>query len=381
MAKFYSSEDVRRYADDFKADFQNKFKNQNFPINPNINLNQNINILYNNTINTNSNINNNTSKNNFYSPSKMNTNNNKNSNIKTFKLSCGDIIDFTNISNNKNSILSSNKPELIKNYNKYPSKYKDIKDNNLNKTNSRFDEIDNNFFLESEKIHASIKNNSGKNFSNEDLKHKNNSYLFNVFQNQNLNQRFGYYSHSNSPWRSGHNFYNNPEIFSLNNSFSNDNNTNFTRHHRNHINFYTPGNSPGKMKQNPNFPYSLNSNYQTKNSNFSSKQNKASLFNNFTLDKDEKGDDFTDLADLLDTINCELWLYASSQKGSRNLQKLLNKILPHELDIILEQIKEHFAFLMTDIYGNYFCQKLIQCCSSEKRVFILKHVNFIFYIN
>jgi len=30
---------------------------------------------------------------------------------------------------------------------------------------------------------------------------------------------------------------------------------------------------------------------------------------------------------------------------------------------------------MTDQYGNYFCQKLIQCCSAEHRVFILKYIN------
>jgi hypothetical protein len=29
---------------------------------------------------------------------------------------------------------------------------------------------------------------------------------------------------------------------------------------------------------------------------------------------------------------------------------------------------------MTDTYGNYFCQKLIQCCSAEQRIFILKHI-------
>jgi hypothetical protein len=101
----------------------------------------------------------------------------------------------------------------------------------------------------------------------------------------------------------------------------------------------------------------------------------SSLFLN--ADKEEKGDDFCDLQELLDSINIDLWEYAKTQKGSRNLQKLLNKIQPESLDEILEKLKNNFPELMIDNYGNYFCQKLIQSCSSEQRMFILKHVNFL----
>jgi hypothetical protein len=98
---------------------------------------------------------------------------------------------------------------------------------------------------------------------------------------------------------------------------------------------------------------------------------KSSLFLN---DNDDKCDEFEDIHELLGSITCELWIYARSQKGSRNLQKLLNKIIPEDLDVILEKVKRRFAELMTDIYGNYFCQKLIQCCSAEQRMFILRNV-------
>jgi hypothetical protein len=100
---------------------------------------------------------------------------------------------------------------------------------------------------------------------------------------------------------------------------------------------------------------------------------KGSLF--FNSEKsDDRCEDFEDIQHLLGSISCELWVYARSQKGSRNLQKLLNKIQPDDLDIILEKIKNNFYDLMTDIYGNYFCQKLIQCCSAEQRMFILRHI-------
>jgi hypothetical protein len=98
----------------------------------------------------------------------------------------------------------------------------------------------------------------------------------------------------------------------------------------------------------------------------------------FISDKDDRCEDFDDIQHLLNSINCELWVYSRTQKGSRNLQKLLNKIQPDDLDIILEKIKNNFYDLMIDIYGNYFCQKLIQCCSAEQRMFILRHVRYLF---
>ena len=35
---------------------------------------------------------------------------------------------------------------------------------------------------------------------------------------------------------------------------------------------------------------------------------------------------------------------------------------------IIALFKFNFPELMKDIYGNYFCQKLIQCCSSEQKL-------------
>ncbi len=104
-----------------------------------------------------------------------------------------------------------------------------------------------------------------------------------------------------------------------------------------------------------------------------------------SADKEEKGEDFADLQELMNSITGELWDYAKSQKGSRyllliliffkrNLQKLLNKIQPEGLDSILDKLKYNFPELMIDTYGNYFCQKLIQSCSSDQRMFILRHV-------
>jgi hypothetical protein len=57
------------------------------------------------------------------------------------------------------------------------------------------------------------------------------------------------------------------------------------------------------------------------NSNIEKKmmyKSKNSLFMSL-MDKDEKGDEFANLAELMSTINCSLWEYAKLQKGSRSV--------------------------------------------------------------
>lgn len=66
--------------------------------------------------------------------------------------------------------------------------------------------------------------------------------------------------------------------------------------------------------------------------------------------------------------------FIKTQKGSREVQKFLYKVLPNEITILIQRLSESLPELMTDKYGNYFCQKLIQNCSPEQRIEILKSV-------
>lgn len=99
---------------------------------------------------------------------------------------------------------------------------------------------------------------------------------------------------------------------------------------------------------------------------------RSSLFRHDSEEKEE--DEFETLQELMESINMTLWEYAKKQKGSRNLQKLLDKIEPQELNTLLLELKNHFTELMIDTYGNYFCQKLIQSCSYEQRLMILSDI-------
>ncbi len=42
--------------------------------------------------------------------------------------------------------------------------------------------------------------------------------------------------------------------------------------------------------------------------------------------------------------------------GSVKMQKFVDKCSFNDLNIIVEEIKDDFASIMTEKYGNYFCQ-------------------------
>ncbi len=58
----------------------------------------------------------------------------------------------------------------------------------------------------------------------------------------------------------------------------------------------------------------------------------------------------------------------------RNLQKFFIKCSQLELENVLSEIKSNITTLMTDTYANYMFQTLIQRCTPEQRLFILRQV-------
>ena len=86
---------------------------------------------------------------------------------------------------------------------------------------------------------------------------------------------------------------------------------------------------------------------------------------------------FNSLDDLFKELsknNIPIVNFISTQKGSRDMQKLLYKLSPIDISSLIEKLSSSMTTIMEDKYGNYFCQKLIQNCSPEQRVEILKSV-------
>jgi hypothetical protein len=81
------------------------------------------------------------------------------------------------------------------------------------------------------------------------------------------------------------------------------------------------------------------------------------------------------LHNFLKTIDGNLVPYLKTQKGSRAMQKFMNtKLTPECVDMLFLKIYSDTKELMTDNYGNYFMQKLIQLCSSNQKMLLLKIV-------
>lgn len=103
------------------------------------------------------------------------------------------------------------------------------------------------------------------------------------------------------------------------------------------------------------------------NSSFTSTAS-SQLNSQYEILDDENFDSF------IERVGENLKHLIKNQKGSRSMQKFLDKIYPEHVNRLLNIISSDLKEIMMDPYGNYFIQKLIQCSSSNQRMTILNTV-------
>lgn len=74
----------------------------------------------------------------------------------------------------------------------------------------------------------------------------------------------------------------------------------------------------------------------------------------------------------LDKVRGCVYRLAKDQNGCRYLQQKFSEGRPKEVEIIFHEVLEHIADLMTDPFGNYFIQKLVQVCDDNQTMLILQ---------
>lgn len=74
-------------------------------------------------------------------------------------------------------------------------------------------------------------------------------------------------------------------------------------------------------------------------------------------------------------IDVKLSEFLKTQKGSRIYQRKLKKITSEEIDDLLKKLDGTLSDLITNIYSNYFCQKLFSACNSKQKKNFLENVN------
>jgi hypothetical protein len=111
----------------------------------------------------------------------------------------------------------------------------------------------------------------------------------------------------------------------------------------------------------------------TKSKNYMKKpKSKKSLNGNSGLNPTAEVDE---MRYFVETLTEPLHSFICSQKGSRVMQKYLHNISPDNLTYLIKKINYNISQLMTDMYGNYFCQKMIQSCSADQRIKLLEYVS------
>jgi hypothetical protein len=73
--------------------------------------------------------------------------------------------------------------------------------------------------------------------------------------------------------------------------------------------------------------------------------------------------------------------FIKSQKGSRIYQRKIKKMNFHEIDDVIKEILDQLPILLTNVYGNYFCQKLYTLCSNDQKLVILEKVFYNFKLD
>ena len=63
----------------------------------------------------------------------------------------------------------------------------------------------------------------------------------------------------------------------------------------------------------------------------------------------------------------EIYGLCKDQHGCRYLQRKLDERDEATIQAIFDEVKEHIIDLMTDPFGNYLCQKLLECTNDEQR--------------
>lgn len=76
----------------------------------------------------------------------------------------------------------------------------------------------------------------------------------------------------------------------------------------------------------------------------------------------------------LEDLQGEIFALCKDQHGCRYLQKKLEEGNPAYRDMIFTETFSHFAELMTDPFGNYLCQKMLEYCTDDQRNLIVESV-------
>lgn len=98
----------------------------------------------------------------------------------------------------------------------------------------------------------------------------------------------------------------------------------------------------------------------------------ASRFDRATQQRKTQADDMYNHTTIPD-ISGQIYSLCKDQHGCRFLQRKLEERNEQEIQIIFEEVKDHFTELMVDPFGNYLCQRLLEYANDEQRTALVEN--------
>ncbi|KAK0706462.1 armadillo-type protein [Lasiosphaeria miniovina] len=75
----------------------------------------------------------------------------------------------------------------------------------------------------------------------------------------------------------------------------------------------------------------------------------------------------------LEQVGGTIYTLCKDQHGCRYLQKQLENRIPEQIHMIWLETNQHVVELMTDPFGNYLCQKLLEYCGDDERTVLIQN--------
>jgi hypothetical protein len=75
----------------------------------------------------------------------------------------------------------------------------------------------------------------------------------------------------------------------------------------------------------------------------------------------------------LEQVGGTIYSLCKDQHGCRYLQKQLENRIPEQIHMIWLETNQHVVELMTDPFGNYLCQKLLEYCNDDERTVLIQN--------
>ncbi|KAK4101546.1 ARM repeat-containing protein [Parathielavia hyrcaniae] len=77
----------------------------------------------------------------------------------------------------------------------------------------------------------------------------------------------------------------------------------------------------------------------------------------------------------LEQVGGTIYSLCKDQHGCRYLQKQLENRVPEQIHMIWLETNQHVVELMTDPFGNYLCQKLLEYCNDDERTVLIQNAS------